>query len=82
MIRTQVQLTEKQSQTLKQIAGREGISMAEVIRRALEKAAEGQQLPDREELKKRALAASGSIHSEITDLSTNHDRYLEDVYSE
>lgn len=82
MIRTQVQLTEKQSRALKQIARQEGISMAEVIRRSLEKTVEGQYLPDREDMKKRALSAIGSVHSDLTDLSSRHDDYLDEVYSE
>jgi hypothetical protein len=82
MIRTQVQLTEKQAKALRQIALQEGVSMAEIIRRTLDRVAEGQCLPDREELKRRALAAVGSVHSEITDLSRRHDDYLEEIYSE
>lgn len=82
MVRIQVQLTEKQSKALRQIALREGISMAEVIRRALDKVIEYQYLPDRYELKKRAMAAAGSVHSNITDLSSNHYQYLEEIYSE
>ncbi|MHB1001137.1 MAG: ribbon-helix-helix protein, CopG family [Armatimonadota bacterium] len=82
MVRTQIQLTEKQAKSLRQIALREGVSMAEVIRRALDKAVEYHYLPDRDELKKRAMAAAGSVHSDITDLSSRHDQYLEEIYSE
>ena len=82
MVRTQIQLTEKQFKALRETAVREGVSMAEVIRRALEKVTEGRNLPDKEEAKKRALAAVGSVHSDLTDLSTRHDDYLEEIYSE
>ena len=82
MVRTQIQLTEKQSKALRQLALQEGISMAEIIRRALEKVVEGQYLPEREELKRRAMAAAGSAHFDVTDLSQRHDNYLEEIYSE
>jgi len=82
MIRTQVQLTEKQSKALRHIALHEGVSMAEIIRRAVEKVVDSEYLPDKEELKQRALAAVGSLHSDIKDLSTKHDYYLEEIYSE
>ncbi|MFL6235505.1 MAG: hypothetical protein ACJ76N_20380 [Thermoanaerobaculia bacterium] len=35
---------------------------------------------DREEIKKRALAVSGRFRSGLKDLSTEHDRYLEDAF--
>jgi antitoxin component of RelBE/YafQ-DinJ toxin-antitoxin module len=82
MVRTQVQLTEKQYEALRNVAAREGISMAEVIRRALDRVAGMNSLPNREELRKRAMAAIGSFHSDVTDLSTRHDDYLAEIYSE
>jgi len=82
MIRTQIQLSEKQSEVLKQLAREEGVSMAEVIRRALDGVVERRRLPDREELKRRALAAIGSVHSDITDMSERHDDYLAEIYAE
>jgi hypothetical protein len=36
--------------------------------------------PTREELKSRALAVSGRFRSGLTDLSTEHDRYLEEAF--
>jgi hypothetical protein len=35
-----------------------------------------------EELRRRATAAAGRFRSGVTDLSLNHDRYLEEAYSE
>ena len=75
MVRTQVQLTEKQFQALKRVAARERVSMAEVIRRALDRAIAMESLPDREEIKRRAIAAIGSCHSGIPDLAERHDEY-------
>lgn len=38
--------------------------------------------PDREELKRRAIALAGQFHSEERDLSIEHDRYLAEAYEE
>jgi Arc/MetJ-type ribon-helix-helix transcriptional regulator len=35
---------------------------------------------DPEELRRRAIAAAGRFRSGISDLSSNHDKYLEDSY--
>jgi len=39
-------------------------------------------LIDPEERRRRALAAAGRFRSGIPDLSSNHDKHLEEVYSE
>ncbi len=82
MVRTQIQLTEKQSKALKQLARKEEVSMAEVIRCTLDGVVERRRIPDREELKRRALAAIGSVYSDITDMSERRDDYLVEIYSE
>ncbi|MDO8586339.1 MAG: ribbon-helix-helix protein, CopG family [Armatimonadota bacterium] len=82
MVRTQVQLTEKQFDTIRRVASREGVSMAEVIRRALDRVTESELMPDRDELKRRAIAAIGAGHADKTDLSSKHDDYLAEAYSE
>ena len=82
MVRTQVQLTQGQAAVLRSVASREGISQAEVIRRALDSIAQtGPPTPDREQIKRRAIAAIGSAHADVTDLSTRHDDYLAEIYS-
>lgn len=82
MIRTQVQLTEKQAKALRILAAREGVSMAEIIRRAVDRVAQLEVLPDRREMMRRILSAAGTCHSDVTDLSTRHDDYLAEAYSE
>lgn len=37
---------------------------------------------DLEERRRRAIAAAGRFQSDISDLSSNHDKYLEDSYTE
>lgn len=82
MVRTQIQLTEKQAEALRRIAAREKTSMAEVVRRAVDRVVETDVLPDWEELKRRAIAAAGSVHSDVTDLSVRHDDYLAEAFAE
>lgn len=80
MVRTQVQLTEKQFQALKRVAAREKVSMAEIIRRALDRVVEAESMPDRDEVKRRAIAAIGSCRSGVPDLAECHDEYwAEDI---
>lgn len=77
MVRTQVQLTEKQAQVLRRVAAREGVSVAEVIRRAVDSVVESEQVvPDMNELMTRALAVAGSLHADVDDLSVRHDDYF------
>jgi len=82
MVKIQVQLTEKQVQTLKQMAHCKGTSMAEIVRRSLVEFIEEESLPGIDELRERAIAALGSIHSDSTDLSARTDDYLEKIYAE
>ena len=82
MVRTQLQLTETQAQTLRRLARHNKISQAEVIRRMLDREVETSLLPDWEELKRRARAAAGTGHADVTDLSTRHDDYLAEAYAE
>lgn len=82
MVRTQIQLTERQARELKRIAAREGVSMAELIRRAVDaKLREGSREAPWEERVRRALAVMGKFKSGIRDLSEEHDKYLGEEYS-
>ena len=79
MVRTQIQLTEKQARALKAKAFREKTSMAELIRRAVDASLMGE--PPSEEAWARALAAAGSFNSGLSDFSEEHDKYLIEAYS-
>ena len=76
MIRTQIQLTEEQAAKLRRIAAERGVSMAEVIRDAVEL------LPDRDDradLWARALTAIRHGYPDRegkTDVSIKHDEYF------
>ena len=37
---------------------------------------------DREEIKRRAIAAIGRFRSDVTDLAREHDRYLEEAFGD
>jgi hypothetical protein len=86
MIRTQIQLTEEQSRRVKAIAEREEISMAEVIRRAVDAWLVVHGEMSMEEKRRRALAVvtemKGRFHSGHSDISVNHDAYLAEAYGD
>lgn len=82
MIRTQIQLTEEQSRKVKEVAQREDISMAEVIRRAVDHWIATYGDMSRAERKRRALSAMGRFSSGVGDLAENHDSYLAEAYGD
>ena len=80
MIRTQIQLTEKQANLLKKIASERNISIAELVRQAVEILIRSTAYIDIEERRKRAIMAAGRFHSGASDLSTYHDKYLAEAF--
>jgi len=74
--RITVQLTEEQMLGLRKRANEQGVSIAELIRRGVDKILAA--TPLEKDVRKRALSAIGFIHDlNAPDLSTNHDdRYL------
>ncbi len=82
MLRTQIRLTEDQSLALKSLAAERRISVAEIIRQAVENLLRQSLAPSRAELKRRALAAAGRFRSGVKDLSTRHDAYLAEIDDE
>lgn len=79
MHRTQVLLTEEQVRRLREEAARRGVSMAEIIRQALQEHLIRRQ---RQKLHSRALAAVGRFSSGRSDVSKEHDRELEEAYAD
>ncbi len=81
MIRTQVQLTEEQHRRLRQAARSQGVSVAEIVRRCNEKGIQTE-IPDRGEQYARASRIVGKFRdrTDATDVSVNHDNYLEDAF--
>ncbi len=81
MVRTQIQLTEEQSRRLKAVAARQGISVAELIRRGVDLALAQEAAPSTEELYQRAIQAAGRFHSSRSDVSRRHDEYLDEAFA-
>ena len=81
MVRTQVQLTERQVKLLKQLAASKNTSVAEIIRQAIDNFLKMQTTVDLEERKQRAIKAAGRFRSGISDLSEAHDKYLNEIFS-
>jgi hypothetical protein len=77
MIRTQIQLTEKQYRALKEEAHRRKLSLSEAVRGAVDLWL-GQQR--RGETVRRSLASIGRFHSGVSDVSERHDHYLAEAY--
>lgn len=75
MVRTQIQITEAQAHALRDLAHRQGVSVAELIRQAIGRALQEQ--GDGEKWQ-RAAAIAGRFHSGRSDISEKHDEYLED----
>ena len=78
MVRTQIQLTDQQARRLRAQARARGLSLAEVIRRYVEKglAEEGS---DRSGHYERASRLIGR-YRDARDLSAGHDGYLDEAF--
>lgn len=83
MIRTQISLTEGQMRRLKAAAGRRGVSMATLIREAVDEVLDADP-DDRERLKRRALEAIGKGRDREgkSDVARRHDDYLTEALTE
>lgn len=81
MVRTQIQLTEEQSRAVRNAAERRGVSMAEIIRRCIDRGLteEGSSLAERYA---RARTVIGAFRDRegATDVSEEHDAYLDSAY--
>lgn len=81
MVRTQIQLTEQQARRLRAHARERGVSLAEVIRRCVEKGL-AEETPSRAALYERAARVVGRFPDRrgARDVSSRHDRYLDETY--
>jgi len=81
MVRTQIQLTEDQAKALKKIAAARQLSVAELVRRAVDTMIKTSTAADPEDRIRRALDISGKFSSGKSDISKHHDAYLAESFS-
>jgi len=80
LIRTQVQLTEEQVRALRRMSADRGVSVAELVREAVDTLVRtGAGVPQGER-QRRALQAIGRFASGHRDTSARHDEHLEESY--
>ena len=79
MVRTQIQLTEKQIRKIKELSLSSHESVAAIIRKAVDQfIVTGK--PDRSTLYRQAGSIVGKYKTELSDISVEHDRYLEEAF--
>lgn len=76
MVRTQIQLTEEQVNSLKRLANKLHVSLAELVREGVDAVLRSSGETTAEERKQRAIVAAGRYRSGRRNLSTKHDAYL------
>ena len=76
MVRTQIQLSEDQAKTLRRLSASRHLSVAELIRRAIDAMIRTSSSADPEERLKRSLEIAGKFGSGKRDISKKHDAYL------
>lgn len=79
IVRTQIQLTPEQAARLKRRAAERGMSMAALIREAVDALGEAAPL---EERRRRALSAIGRFSSQPNEAGEEHDAELEQAYAQ
>ena len=81
MVRTQIQLTDQQARRLRAEARERGLSLAEIIRRYVDKGL-SDETPDRAALYDRAARVVGRFRDRrgARDVSSKHDRYLDEAF--
>lgn len=81
MVRTQIQLTERQYEALKERAQDRDVSMAELIRESVELYLASSAERSVSERRQSALAVAGRFESGLRDLAERHDDYLDEAFS-
>jgi hypothetical protein len=82
MVCIQIRLTEEQAKTLKKLASTRHLSVAELIRQPVDSIIQSNAVLDIEKRRKRAINAAGKFKSGKRDISKEHDKYLEEAFSE
>lgn len=82
MVTRNIELTDEQNRILEEIALDRGRPVAELIREGVDELLRVEGRLPRKELRQRAMALSGRFRSGVSDLSTDHDRYLEESFGD
>ncbi len=81
MVRSQIQFSREQLEDIRAIARSQRVSIAEVVRRAVDYYAQHKAPAATEEaLRSRAWAVVGRYTSGYSDTSTDHDRHLAEAF--
>jgi hypothetical protein len=80
MVRTQIQLTDAQAEALRMLASSRHLSVAELIRQAVDALVRTNAPVGSEERRRRALDAAGRFSSGAADISTEHDAHLVEAF--
>jgi predicted transcriptional regulator len=80
MVRTQIQLTDEQAKRLKRLAESRHLSIAELIRQAVDAMVKSGAAIDIEERRTRALNITGKFSSGKHNVSKEHDKYLAEAF--
>lgn len=80
MVRTQIQITEEQAARLRSLSAHRQQSVAELIRISIDSFLTREAGGSAESKRARAKSAAGLFASSSTDVSAEHDRYLEEAF--
>lgn len=79
MIRAQIQLTDEQAEVLRRRSRRENVSVAELVRRAIDAFTRAEP-PSAGDIRNRAIGAAGQFASGVTTTATRHDEVLAEAF--
>jgi hypothetical protein len=80
MVRTQVQLTDRQLEALRHDSAATGRSVADLIRQGVDQYLAGRSELGREQRIERAIGVAGKFSSGRNDVSGHHDRHLAEAF--
>jgi len=78
----QIQFTEAQARALKRVAAEREVSIAALTREAVERLLVENGDATSTEGRAQIIEMMGRFRSDRTDVAENHDRYLEEIYSD
>ncbi len=82
MERTQISLEHDQAERLRKLAQERGVSMAHLIRDAVDRTYGTAATDTLDARWERAMTVVGIGHSGLTDVAENHDKYLAEIYAD